>query len=465
MNDSICPSGAAARAAALMLLLALPCSATPIRANDDGALGQETCTLLPSRRAAAEASMGQRGEFGAAVAILTVPGAAGGASAALCAVGSPRAMEAGSHRGSVRLFSIGAHGPAAGPCVAAPRATLQPRALSANAQFGAALDFHGDGLLAVGAPGADSAGGSRAGLVRLVRAGGVAGVGPLPVTHLADLVPPAGSDGAAFGAAVAFSADGQQLAVGAPMTRSPGGPPFAGRVYVYSVAGGEWALSLVVDPPRPAVAATFGKTLDWVGGTLLVGAPGDGAIAPASGRVFGFQGTGAAAGALAWELAAPAGASAVSGMRYGDALAALDEHTFAVGGWGHAVVEVLHVNESGLPVHEALLQGDPTTGFGLRVAGAGAQLFVGAPFALGPQGESSAGRVEVFTRSAAGWSASGSLIGLHPVTGAEFGVSVAAAEGPGGVARVIVGEPGSHAACRGGSSCAAGAALVSWPRP
>lgn len=453
------------QASVLLLLAALLSPWTPAAPESAGGSngGVMPCSLIPSPQAVAEASLGQAGEFGAAVALIEDPARGG----VYCAVGSPSAMSSGSPRGSVRVVVLDGRDGSLRPCSRIGHASIAPTGLSSHARFGAALDFGPGGpvgTLAIGAPGANTEGGTRAGLVRLYRVGVAALAEPMPMAELVEFTPPAGNDGAAFGASVAFRPDGQQLAIGAPFAKVPGGPSFAGAVYVYGSENGEWSLQFVATPPRPSVAATFGHALDWVGSTLVVGAPGDGEVAPGAGRVYGLVGVGPERGTVSWEVAAPAGAGGAAGMRFGESLAAIDPSTVAIGGWGRGLVEVLAVPASGEPVHRALLQGDPAEGFGLRVTATADRLFVGAPFAVGaglPVGaNSSAGRVEVYARRGSDWVFAGSHFSTAPSANGEFGVALDACTTASGGAHVLVGEPSSHLACPRGSSCAAGAAFL-----
>ena len=421
--------------------------------------GAMACYLVPPPDAVSEATLGQRGEFGASVAVTLDPASGG----ALCAVGAPTAMSAGSPRGSVRLVALDGRDGSLRPCSRIGQGVVAPQGLSAHARFGAAVDLSKGStgtLLAVGAPGANSAGGSRAGLVRLYSVAGSSSPGPMPIAELVDFNPEPGSDGAAFGASVAFRGDGKQLAVGAPSATAPAGPSLAGAVYVYGCESGEWSLEFVATAPAPSVAATFGHAVGWVGDTLVVGSPGNGEIAPGAGRVYGLVGAGPQQGELRWELAAPKTTGGAAGMRYGESLVAVDGSTLAIGGWGRGVVEVFKVPASGDPVHRVLLRGDPTEGFGLRLAATPDRLFVGCPYAPGAGGESGAGRLKVFERSGSLWEPTGSLGSAEPSLNGEFGVALGAYTDGVNQAHVLVGEPGSNLACRTELGCAAGAAFL-----
>ncbi len=86
-----------------------------------------------------------------------------------------------------------------------------------------------------------------------------------------------------FGDAVALSADGNVLAVGAPREASAGnGPddnsaPFAGATYVFVHTGGNWSQHAYIKPANTGAGDRFGTTvaLSADGDTLIVGAPGE----------------------------------------------------------------------------------------------------------------------------------------------------------------------------------------------
>ncbi len=100
-----------------------------------------------------------------------------------------------------------------------------------------------------------------------------------------DLRPPAPVSGSHFGAAVA--ADGSRLVVGAPGAPSATGPTSPGAAYTFSrAADGAWSAGVALTPSASAQRGGFGTSVDVVGTTALVGAPG---VSPARGSAFVFE--------------------------------------------------------------------------------------------------------------------------------------------------------------------------------
>lgn len=400
--------------------------------------------LWPTGAMIEAAKAGRRPGFGVAVAV----------SGGTAFIGAPGATSDGVKRGAVKAFgrSVRPFG------LAAP-------GLSDGARFGAALAA-GGGWLAVGAPRATGEAGELAGAVLLYDAQEVL---------VARLEPDRGQDGASFGAALAIqkgagSSRPVRLAVGAPQaTVSRGVGPvaageqveFAGEVHVFEACAGGWRRVHVLQSPRPAIAATFGAAVAFVGETLVVGAPGDPTSGPGSGRAFGFG----SAGDLVFEVG-PAGGAAGSahGARYGAVVSTLaggpGKKRFAVSAPGRAVVETFSVH-LGAARFEARAQGSVVHGFGSALADARGQLLVGAPWT--PSG--SGGVVIVFARDGQAWRRSQTLRPpvLSPVGQAagEFGLSIAwdAAPELGDLDTVVVGAPWSSAPC-GGGECGAGSAFA-----
>lgn len=120
---------------------------------------------------------------------------------------------------------------------------------------------------------------------------------------------------AAFGSAIALSADGQAMAVGSPFeassARGIGGDPFnnaapdSGAVYLFAHQGGQWRQQSYVKASNADAGDNFGASvaLSSDGATLAVGAPGEGSAArglqadqdnnaaPWSGAAYLFQST------------------------------------------------------------------------------------------------------------------------------------------------------------------------------
>ena len=322
------------------------------------------------------------------------------------------------------------------------------------------------GWAALGAPSASPAlalegapaRGLRAGAVTLLSLEHAAGAAPI----VQWLQPPPGEAAGGFGSALAFLVEGgvtRALAVGSPFAADPAtGLPMVGAVHVFEpqpVSGGAatatWRQVRTLRPAAPGVGMSFGASLAWCDGALVIGAPGDGALAPGAGSVHGMSGT----GEPRWVLR-----SNEPGARLGSTLCPLDmawgvgESGLAVSAPGRGRVQVYDL-VAGVPEGVAELLGRSGAGFGLALAAAGPHLLVGAPFA-GSRGVPLAGVVHRFT-AGQGVEAVETLGATPPTIGGEFGVSVAALRGRDGVLRLAVGEPGSHEGCSSsGASCRPG---------
>ncbi|MDX2013133.1 MAG: hypothetical protein SFW67_23260 [Myxococcaceae bacterium] len=101
-----------------------------------------------------------------------------------------------------------------------------------------------------------------------------------------------GSPDSNFGFAVALSADGRTLAVGATRQESSGGMSRTGAVSVFRHVAANWAQEALLEPSNAAAAGFasfhvgFSVTLDADGTTLAVGAPGH---SNARGEAFVFR--------------------------------------------------------------------------------------------------------------------------------------------------------------------------------
>jgi hypothetical protein len=150
-------------------------------------------------------------------------------------------------------------------------ATLHAGDRTAGARFGAALAAaarDGRDEVVVGAPGA-TAGGLAAGAAYvLVHSDGV---------WREEIALRAGNPrgGELAGTAVALERDA--VAVGAP-GRGSGGSTGAGAVYVFTRSGGAWVEQPLLGAGAPRPDAAFGAALATGPGSLVVGAPGEGAV-------------------------------------------------------------------------------------------------------------------------------------------------------------------------------------------
>ena len=144
--------------------------------------------------------------------------------------------------------------------------------------FGASVSLNETGSVAlVGAPGVDIGAGVGAAFV-FTLAGGV-------WSTPTELVGPSPADGDGFGSAVALSANGLWLTVGAPY-RSVGTHPGAGAVYVYGFSGGTWTGPSVLTAAIAADNAGFGwaVAIDTGGNRAVVVSPGQRSLSPSTRR-------------------------------------------------------------------------------------------------------------------------------------------------------------------------------------
>lgn len=299
---------------------------------------------------------------------------------------------------------------------------------------------------------------------------------------------PAPGGGDLFGTAVALSADGKVLAVGAPAEDGSGSgvdPPIdeglntSGAVYVYMrTAAGTWGDATYIKAPVPGAFDEFGSALSLSGdGTVLaVGAPGesgggsginpphDDALSNA-GAVYVYERS-----SEDWELTAYIKAAEVdSGDLFGSALALSDDGTvLAVGahfeaGSGAGInppvddslssagaAYVFERTTAGVWLQTAYVKAsDPDEGdrfgYSLALSGDGRVLAVGAYGEDGsgagvdpPEDDAlpSAGAVWVYVQDDAGvWSSDAYLKANNPGQSDAFGLSVAL-DGQGGILAV-----------------------------
>lgn len=336
-----------------------------------------------------------------------------------------QANDSATSAGAVYVFARSASG------TWAQQAYVKASHPEAGDLFGGAISLSGDGtLLAVGARAEDSAatgiGGdasdnsaSAAGAAYVFRK--VAGTW----SQEAYLKASNARMNALFGTALAFSADGTTLAVGALLESSAatgvGGDQAdtsasgAGAVYVFTRAGGTWSQQAYVKASNAQANDNFGSAvkLSADGSTLAVTAPGEASAAtgpggnpadnsaPSAGAVYVFTRTGTAWSQQAYLKASNTEAGDVLGGGAGIALSA-DGNTLA--------------------------------------AGASFEDGSGAGFAADPadNGATFAGAAYIFTRSGATWSQAAYLKAPVPAAMALFGRSMALS-GDGGL--LVIGAP------------------------
>ncbi len=279
-------------------------------------------------------------------------------------------------------------------------------------QFGGSVALSGDGnTLAVGAPLEDSGLlGVTAGVVTEVTAGNaIADSGAVYVlirsgtawgqqAYVKPLITGTTGAGDNFGASIALSADGNTLAVGAPLEDSGTAginitpdelAQNAGAVYVFTGAAGVWSQQAYIKALNSGAGDNFGVSvaLSSDGNTLAVGA-----------HLEDSNTTGI--GTTNNELAPDAGAAYVFTRS-------------PTGVWSQQAYVKASDTASG-----------DNFGFSVALSGDGSTLAVGAP--LEDSGTAAdAGAAYIFTRAAGVWTEQAYIKALNPEAGDEFGSSVA----------------------------------------
>jgi len=231
--------------------------------------------------------------------------------------------------------------------------------------LGSSVALTGD-RLAAGEP--STSDGGRPGLVRIWERAGSAWT-PQAVLEASD-----GAAGAQFGYSVALSGD--TLAASAPRA-DIGIEQDAGAVYVYTGGGGSWTLQQKVVAPVPATSAGFGLSVALIGDTLVVGAGGP------HGGAYVYQRSG-----VAWAWQATLSVMPPASAEFGRSVALSEDADTALvgapGEFGHpGYAYAFH--RSGTDWALASTLQSPLVlplsmpNFGISVALAGEEAFVGAP--------------------------------------------------------------------------------------
>lgn len=357
----------------------------------------------------------------------------------------------------------------------------------AGDRFGNVLALSGDGkTLVVGAPGEDSssspwsyndASGAGAAYVFVVS-------GDQWSLQSRLKAPNAEADDH-FGSALAITADGSTIAVGAPAEDSSatgvGGnqddnaAAGAGAVYVFTRANGAWDQGVYLKASNTTADGGFGLAdyafgasvaLASSGGRLAVGSPGESSSTPRSGAVYVFNRSG---GVWQQEAFLKAGGGFAS---FGESVSlSTDGAVLAVGapGWSLLRGEAFLFTRSGtqwtnqktIQAHNVADTEYASFGRALCLSGVGTTLAVGSP------NELSQGAVYVFTGAGASWSEVAYLKSTNIGQNDGFGSSVALSSDG---LKLAVGAPDEDSAATGlngnpgdDSAPAAGAAYLFAP--
>ncbi len=363
------------------------------------------------------------------------------------------ALDAGGQRVPARLAVHGARiridvddGSARYPLVVDPlltvteEATLAAPAPAAGDFFGRAVALASDGTRAIiGMPNEDSAVSNSGSAYVLVRSG-------TTWTHEATLLPPSPFSQGIFGSAVAMTADGSRVIVGAPQDDTRGS--HAGSAVVFVRAGTVWSLEAALFASDAAADDELGRavSIDAGGTRAIVGVPKDdpSALGAGSARVFARSGT-------TWtEEAALVAPSPTSGDALGGAVAISADGARAVVGaeayddpvgtdTGSAYVFV----RSGATwsLEATLLASDRAAtdrlGCAVSLDSTGTRALIGA-WGRDIAGVFNVGIARVFVRSGSSWTEEATLLATDGVEGDRFGTSVALS---GDGLRALVGAP------------------------
>lgn len=253
-----------------------------------------------------------------------------------------------------------------------------------------------------------------------------------------------GGANSAFGASLALSATGDVLAVGAPDEAGEGDVSGAGSVYIYAFDGTDWSEPERLVRTAPVANDGFGSAvaLSADGLNLAVGAPG---VDAAAGTVYLYTlDANWVAGPVFARTTPAAGDRFGSALAFNDSGRALA--VGAPGGNGVDLFEKSSKDWSTIPTTYSGEDADGKFGDTLALAPNGKTLVVGAPdedvvFA-GEGGDitvSAAGSVYVFAKDNLGWT-SVRITRPNPAENERFGAAVA--YGDGTLPSLAAGAPG-----------------------
>ena len=318
---------------------------------------------------------------------------------------------------------------------------LQAPSPTAGDQFGTKTSISQDGAtIVVGAPGANAAAGAA---VVYVNTGGT-------WTFQATLVPTDPVVGDRFGSALAVSADGSTVAVGAP-DKAVLGRKASGAFYVFNRTGTAWSQTAELTPTWVSTQNHFGASLSisTVGTQVGVGAPGrNWGLTKRAGTAYMYRRI-----KKVWQLTATVPPpNPVPDGKFGSSVI-VKEELFLVAQPGDPSGGIVNIFDraSGPYVHETDFVApdvQPGDGFGSAMALTEATVVVGAPHHVtGTGGE---GAVYRFTHNdnTNVWTYRNQFTAANGAAGDEFGSAVSLA-----LNTLAIGAPGRDA----GSAFAFGA--------
>ena len=277
--------------------------------------------------------------------------------------------------------------------------------------------------------------------------GSCAGVPTTCVGTPAYLKAPTPGKGATFGSAVAVTAN--TLVVGAPQevacSGALGSGCYEGTVHVYTVAGTTWTFDASIKAPYADAGDKFGSAVAIDGGTIVIGAPGEGSCdgtaknngCPGAGAAYVFTRVG-----QVWTQAAFLKAeSPVAGGAFGSSVA-IRGGIVVVGAPGSSNARLWFIDGSWTTAATLSSPSGKSDGFGTSVSTTGGTgIAIGAPLD---------DHVYTYVGSVASWVMAQALTPTLPAGGStgplNFGISIAQ-----DAATLVVGVPG-YSGCGTGVS-------------
>jgi hypothetical protein len=288
-------------------------------------------------------------------------------------------------------------------------------------------------------------GGGEETVVRVLDAGAVYPVTIDPWVQAARLTASSGVDGDLLGKSLAISADGSTIVAGTPHC---GCSSEGGAAYVFIRPPGGWtttatfAAKLRAAPTGPGDSFGMAVAISADGGTIIVGAPNDDSVATNGGAAYVFLRPAGGWTSTTTANATLTAAASQAGDSFGQALALSgDGTTLAVGApsYDSTLADVGAVYVYIRPVGGWTTTNTPTArltafdgvagdsfGASVAVSGNGDTIAVGAPEADAP--DENCGALYVFTRPAGGWtttSGGAKLLQADPDPSDSLGWSVA----------------------------------------